>query len=204
MRSPVIVVTGGIASGKSLIARVMAERGGALVDCDGLARRAYDDSVLVRKVAGAFGEGVLTRNGRVSRVRLGRVVFEDGAALDCLNLLVRPFVKRIISNEVKRLQDGSGYIVLDAVLFFQYTFRFKADLIVLADAPERIRLGRIVRRDGVSREEAGLRIARQRPLYADWASIDTVVRTDRPRRRVIAETRAIRDRFLERYRGSRR
>lgn len=199
MRPPVIVVTGAIASGKTLVATVLADKGGTLVDCDSLAHRVYDNDALLQRLVEVFGDRILTPSGRVSRVRLAKAVFSDEGRLERLNELVRPFVTGIINETVRGLRAEARYIVLDAVLFFQYTFRFKVDLVVLTEASVEVRLGRMMRRDGFSRKEALMRIERQKPLEREWAKADVTVRTDVPRKKVIAAAVGIRDRLIARY-----
>ncbi|MCK4236272.1 MAG: dephospho-CoA kinase [Candidatus Krumholzibacteria bacterium] len=199
MRTPVIVVTGAIASGKTTVARVIAARGGAIVDCDLLAHRAFNDDGLKENLTIAFGRSVFTPTRRVSRARLGRIVFSDDSKMNRFNSLVRPFVKRIINNEVRKLEGVALYIVLDAVLFFQYKFSFKADLVVMTEASEETRLIRLMKQRGMVRGEALIRIERQRPLYEGWARADFTIRTDGPKKRVVDAAKKIRDRFLEEY-----
>jgi dephospho-CoA kinase len=195
MDTPLIVVTGPIASGKSVVARVMAERGGVLLDADDLAHEALEDRRFARELAGEFGPEVLVR-GRVSRLRLAGIVFMDQRKLDRLNRLIRPSVKRIVRERISSLQGAAPYIVLDALLFFQYKFRFKPDLSVRTDAPEEVRIRRMMRRDGFTREEALQRIERQRPLSRDWERADVTIDTDAPIGRVRAEAARLRDEFL--------
>ena len=204
MRAPVIVVTGAIASGKTMVAHILAGRGGTVVDCDLLAHRALEEIELKEKLVRAFGSSVLTSSGRISRAGLGRIVFSDDSKLNLLNQMVRPFVKRIISDEVMKLKACSSYIVLDAVLFFQYKFKFKVDLVISTVASEETCLRRIMRRDGLSRKEALMRIERQRPLYNDWSGADLTVNTDGSRERIVRVVAGIRDCFLKVHNVSRR
>ena len=204
MRTPLIVVTGGIGSGKTTIARILAGRRGRIVDCDRLARETYRDERLKKKLAETFGAAVFTRTGNVSRKRLARLVFSDDRSLDTLNRLVRPFVKEIISREVRRLRHDALYIVLDAVLYFQYKFRFKADLVVCAQAPLETRIKRVMRRDGISRREALMRIERQAPLERAWSGVHSVIATGGSAKRVERAAVRIRDRFLDLHNLSRR
>lgn len=202
MKTPLVVVTGAIASGKSEVARVFAERGGTLIDADELAHEALEDPLFAAELAAEFGRDLLA-GGRVSRMRLARIVFSDQRALDRLNRLIKPSVKRIVRDRIASLQGGTPYIVLDALLFFQYKFRFKADLSVRTDAPEEVRVRRMMRRDGFTRAEALQRIERQRPLSRDWDRADVTIDTDAPIGRVRAEAARLRDEFLE-GRGRRR
>ena len=100
MRKPVIVVTGGIATGKTTVARALAADRGSVIDCDRIGHEVLDTKDVTRAVARAFGKGILTPSGRISRVKLGRIVFADQSKLDLLNRTIRPFLKRMISAEV--------------------------------------------------------------------------------------------------------
>jgi dephospho-CoA kinase len=200
MRKPVIVVTGGIATGKSTVARVIAGRGGTVIDCDAVGHAALESVEVKPRLERAFGKGILTPSGRVSRLKLGRIVFSEQRKLDTLNRLIRPTLRKMIGGEISRLRRGADYIVLDAVLYFQYTFRFKVDLVVQTLASKGTRLKRLMARDGMGKSEAYRRIERQEPLTDDWRKADITIRTDGSIDRVIEEAARIRDRFLDAYR----
>ncbi len=197
-RVPVIGVTGPIASGKTTVARIIAAAGGALVDCDALGARALEAPEARGKIVAAFGAGVLGAGGAVSRAKLARVVFASDRNLERLNRIVRAPLKRIITDEVAKRRARAPYIVLDAVLLFQYKFRFKVDYAVVTRASRAKRLARIMRRDGVSRIEALARIERQRKLESGWAMADASIATNGSLARVRSEAERIRDRFLAR------
>ena len=202
-RAPVIGVTGPVASGKTTVARAMAGRGSALIDCDRLAHRALDDPLVKWRLVSAFGGEILTTGGRVSRRRLRQAAFADERALARLNRIVRAKIRSIISAEVRRARARAEYIVLDAVLLFQYKFKFEIDFAVATRAPAAERTRRIMRRDGVSRAEARRMIERQRRLEKGWAKAEAVIRTGAPLSRVRREARRLRDEFLARRRGAR-
>lgn len=196
MRSPIIAVTGGIATGKTTVAAVLASRGGACVDCDALAHGALSEESVKERLRRAFGSEILTRSGNISKDRLGKIVFSSDERMEILNRIVRPHVAEIIGAEVRRLRERYPYIVLDAVLFFEYTFRFKVDLTVVTRASRAVRIERLVKRDGLSREQAERRIERQRYLEEGWMKADCSVRTDGAKRTVERIAAKIRDRFL--------
>ena len=204
MKVPLIVVTGPIASGKSTVARVMAEEGGVYVDADMLAHAALEEPGFIEKLGEEFGPEVMGDNGKVSRLRLAGAVFADQKKLDRLNVIIRPYVKKLAREKLKELAETSKYIVLDAVLFLQYKFRLKADLVILTDAPEEVRIRRMMRRNGFDRKEAEQRIERQKDLFSDWEKAGVRLDTDMPLAGVRKEAARIRDEFLEEYRGSRR
>jgi dephospho-CoA kinase len=204
MRRPVIAVTGGIGSGKTTVARAIAGSHGVLIDCDALGHRALDDPAVKRRLVRAFGRGILTPGGRVSPGRLAKLAFADARSLRRLNAAVRPRLRSIISAEVKRRAARAEYIVLDAVLYFQYRFRFKVDRVVATVAPLETRLRRIMRRDGFSRAEALQRITRQADLEPAWRRARTRIDTDRPPSAVERDARRIRDEVLGEASESRR
>lgn len=199
MKVPLIVVTGPIASGKSTVARVIAEEGGVYVDADMLAHAALEEPGFIEKLGEEFGPEVMGDNGKVSRLRLAGAVFADQKKLDRLNVIIRPYVKKLARKKLKELAETSKYIVLDAVLFLQYKFRLKADLVILTDAPEEVRIRRMMRRNGFDRNEAELRIERQRGLFGEWEKAGVRLDTDVPLAEVRKEAARIRDEFLEEY-----
>ncbi len=204
MKVPLIVVTGPIASGKSTVAKVMAEKGGVYVDADTLAHEALDDPGFIRKLEEEFGDGILGVDGRVSRLRLAGVVFQDQKNLDRLNAIISPYVKRLAVEKIERLAETSEYIVLDAVLFLQYKLSLKADLVVMTDAPEEVRIKRMMRRNGFDRRDAELRIERQRALFEDWQKAGIRLDTDIPIDEMREKAARIRDEFLKEYGKPRR
>ena len=204
MRKPVIGVTGPIASGKTTVARAIAGRRGALIDCDELAHRALEDRHVRRRLAAAFGPGILMPSGRISRKRLRRAAFADERSLERLNGIVSPRVRAIIEEAVAREKRRAEYIVLDAVLLFRYKFKFEIDFAVAARAPEGQRLERIMKRDGVSRAEAKRIMERQRGLARDWKRADAVIDTGAPLPDVRREARRLREVILATACGARR
>ena len=203
MRSvPIIGVTGGIASGKTTVAKLIAGTRGVLIDCDSLGHRALACPDVREKLVAAFGREVLAPSGAVSRKRLSRIVFASDRGIARLNRIIKPRLKRIITEEVLKRRVRARFIVLDAVLLFRYKFRFKVDYVVVARASLETRLKRIMLRDGVSRVEALMRIERQRDLRDAWSRADARVSSDRPLVEVRSEVEAIRDRLLARYDGT--
>ncbi len=197
MSAGIIVVTGGICSGKSVIASRLAEKGGYLIDADREAHEVYREPLLKERLRERFGDRVFTPAGAVSRKVLGAMVFEDRKMLQSLNRIVRPYVKKRISEIVRERKKKEKYIVLDAILFFQYKFRFKVDMVILAEASKEACLDRIVKRDSYSVLEAEKRIEMQRGLRREWERADITINTDREIQAVLKEVDDVLDGFLK-------
>lgn len=197
--TPVIVVTGGIASGKTTVAKVLAERGGMVVDCDRLAHRVYRDREIRDELRRIFGKKIFDNDGKVSHSKLGTVVFSNAGKLKKLNQVVHPKVTEVINRELSELMKSYRYLVLDAVLFFQYKFNFEVNLVVVTEASERERLQRLIKRDRLSQKEGIRRIKSQRCYYDVWSKAEVTINTEQPLEQVKKVAASVRDNFLDRY-----
>jgi dephospho-CoA kinase len=160
----ILGVTGNIASGKSLVARMFHEKGCALVDADKVAHELYAaHPALVRQVAQEFGDDVLHPDGTLNRKRLGSKVFGDPAALASLNRIVHPHLHVALRERVFSSLRVLNRVVVDAALIVEWGLQREADDLVLVTAPEPLRLARLMERDGLSRDEAERRIRSQMP-----------------------------------------
>ena len=120
-RRSVIGLTGGIGSGKSAVARLLAERGAAVVDADAAAHQVYRAGTAGwTEIVAAFGREILDGAGAISRRKLGALVFHDAAARDRLNAIVHPQVRRLLSEQVARLQRrGAAAVVVEVPLLIE-------------------------------------------------------------------------------------
>jgi len=189
-----IGMTGGIASGKSLVARLFEELGAGIVDADRLAREvlapggpAYDD------VVRAFGREILRPDGSVDREALAARIFADPAARLRLNGLTHPHIRRRMAEEAARLSTRPGIevIVLDIPLLLETTDGRDLDGIVVVYADDDVRLRRLIARDGLSEEDARRRLAAQMPLREKLARADWVIDNNGPPERTRDQVRAV-------------
>ena len=195
-----IGLTGGIASGKSLVAQCFRELGAAVVDADAIAREVIaPGGAAYEGVVEAFGRSILRGDGTIDRKALAARVFADASARLRLNALTHPHIRRRMA-EAARLAATPGVevIVLDIPLLLDTTDGgdLGLDGIVVADASDDVRVGRLAARDGLSPEEARRRMRAQVPLRdkvarADWV-IDNNGSPDRTRGQVRAVWEAIR------------
>ncbi len=163
----VVAVTGGIGSGKSTVSSILEQLGATVVSADGLAREVVSPgSAANRAVASAFGEGVLAADGSIDRKALGRIVFSDSAKLRQLEAIMHPAIRALASERfASAIKAGAPLIVYDCPLLFEAgldSLPFRAIVTVVSSKSTCI--SRVMRRDGLSAEDAELRIAAQLPL----------------------------------------
>lgn len=173
--SRVIGLTGGIASGKSTVAGMLAAKGAWIVDADQLARRVVGPgSTALSEIAQTFGPEVIAADGTLDRRRLAELVFADESARQRLNSIVHPGVLELSQAEIREAQSaGAGIIVYDVPLLFETgrQAEFEGTLLVWVEA--QTQLLRLRLRSELSEAEAEARIASQMPLerkreLADW------------------------------------
>jgi dephospho-CoA kinase len=170
-------LTGGIASGKSTVARAFAALGVPVVDADQLAREVVAvGSEGLAEVVAAFGNDVLLADGSLDRKALGSRVFQDGAARARLNAITHPRIARLSAERLASIDEArAAYALYEAALIVESGLhRNMAALVVVAVDAER-QLERIVQRDGLAVDEAASRIAAQAPLAAKLAAADFVI-----------------------------
>lgn len=177
---PLIALTGGIASGKSTIARRLAERGAVVVDADQIVRDVQQPgSPVLAEIAAAFGADVVREDGSLDRAALGARVFGDAAQLQRLNAIVHPAVRVESARRFAEAAaaDPRAVVVYDVPLLAEARAADPWDLVVVAHAPAHVRAGRLVRERGMSEEEARARIASQVSDEERLALADVVIDT---------------------------
>ena len=171
----VIGLTGNIASGKSVVADMLARKGAKIIDADELSREAVTPgSPALEAIVARWGPSVLSSDGTLDRAALRKTVFHDRSALDALNEIVHPEVMRRRAAEVEAARARGDRVVVSVIpLLFERHLADEFDYIVLVDAPRDVRLERIVRDRGLEEAEAMDMIASQMPAElkrarADW------------------------------------
>jgi dephospho-CoA kinase len=162
----VIGLTGGIASGKSTVARFFQSKGALVIDADQLSREAVEPGSrgLVEVVA-AFGNGVLTPDGMLDRKRLGDLVFSDSQKRRQLEGILHPEIKRLAEERIARAAETGHKVVLYmAPLLIEAGATERVDEVWVVTVRPEVQLDRLVLRDGISRDEAQRIIDSQMPL----------------------------------------
>jgi dephospho-CoA kinase len=170
-------LTGGIGSGKSEVARLLAAHGAVVIDADQLAREVVEPGTPgLAQVVAAFGADVLGPDGRLDRKALAARVFSDGAALARLNAIVHPLVAER-GAELVAEAPVEAVVVHDVPLLVENGLEDAYDLVVVVDAPEEARLARLAAR-GLTDEDARARMAAQAPREERLAAADYLVVND--------------------------
>ena len=165
MKKPYIIgLTGGIGCGKSTVARMLEKRGYPVIDADLLGHRVLEPSHPgFNEVLQAFGKGILDHEGRISRPKLGLMVFQDPKKLEKLNSISHPHIARMIEEESFKLaqEQASRIVFLEAALLIETNWQETCQKVWVIDSKEENVLKRLALRNGLSREEAQQRISSQ-------------------------------------------
>ena len=175
-------LTGGIASGKSTVARVFAELGAHVIDADAVARDIVPPgSPALEQIARAFGRQVLRPDGALDRAALAALVFADDEKRLALEGILHPPILEEIDRRIAALErsDPGRLIVVEAALILELGLQEGYDALVVVWAEPQQQEGRLMRRDGLSPEEAHRRIAAQMPLAQKRLRADFVVDNSR-------------------------
>jgi dephospho-CoA kinase len=173
----IIGLTGNIATGKSVVRKMLEHLGAYGIDADALAHRAIAlGAPGYRPVLECFGKWILQPDGQIDRARLGRIVFSDPEALAQLESIVHPLVRQAVDLLVRRSRHK--VIVIEAIKLLEGELRAASDSIWVSYAPEEIQLERLVRKRGLSADMAQQRIKVQPPQEEKLAAADVVILND--------------------------
>lgn len=172
----IIGLTGGIASGKSTVTRMLREVGAYVIDADVWARRVVETgSDGLREITAAFGDVVLHPDGSLNRQALAGIVFYDADKRAHLNAITHPKIRTGMKRETEDyLREHPGEpVIWDVPLLYEGDTRHLVDESILVYVPESVQLRRLIERDGLSQADAGARINAQMPIeqkrsYADY------------------------------------
>ena len=168
----VIGLLGGIGSGKSTVARLLAERGVTALDADRHAREVVQSPAVRDALVARFGRGILDAGGGLDRAALARAAFADEAGTADLNALVHPEVRRRLLDELSRCADRA--VVLDVPLLLESPLASLVQTWVFVEADERLREERVSGR-GWAPGERRRRESRQADLASKRARADYVL-----------------------------
>ncbi len=169
----IIGLTGQTGAGKSSVRELFEAKGAAVIDADSVSHSITENSVdCISAIVDHFSVLVLNERGTINRKALGKRVFSDKKELLALNKIIFPYIMSAIEHEVeKHKSSGAQNIVIDGATVIESGCGEICDTIVSVVAEEEIRTRRIIKRDGITRQEAERRVAAQKPaeFYVEHA-----------------------------------
>lgn len=170
-----IGITGGIASGKSTVARIIREMGYRVLDADQLARQVVEPGKpAYQEVVRVFGQEVLRPDGNLDRKKLAGIVFSDAKQRHKLEQIIHPAVKTAIKQEREEFfRDGGQVLFVEVPLLYEAGWEDFFDAVWVVTVKPELQQQRLLERDRITPKEAAQRIATQWPLsqkekLADW------------------------------------
>jgi dephospho-CoA kinase len=161
-----IGLTGNIGSGKSTVARLLVEKGAALIDADALARAATKEPEILERIAKDLGADLITQ-GQLDRAKTAALVFKDEGARQKLNAIIHPWVREKTAEklqEYRQCDPAPDVIVQDIPLLFENNLEAGLDGVIVVYAPLELRLERLKLRSGLTEDAALARDKAQMPL----------------------------------------
>jgi dephospho-CoA kinase len=176
----VVGLTGGIGTGKSTVAGLLAARGVTVIDADVLAREAVaPGSPAFEQIVARWGAAIVGPDGTLDRAALRARVFSHLSELDALNTIVHPEVGRRSDALVAAARArGERVVLCDIPLLFEAHLEHKVDVVVLVDAPPEVRLERLVTKRGLSRAVAEAIMRTQLSSEQKREAADYVIEND--------------------------
>lgn len=169
-----IGLTGGIGSGKSTVARLLADLGAVVIDADALAREVVEPGTQgLAQLVEAFGPGILTDDGHLNRSALAEIVFADAEARTTLNRITHPLIGARTAELIAGVPDDA-VLVHDVPLLVELGMQDAYDLVLVVDAEDELRVRRLMDR-GHSEADARARIAAQAPREQRNAAADILL-----------------------------
>lgn len=172
----VLGLTGGIGSGKSMVARMFAQLGADVIDADQLAREIVEPGQpALEEIAAAFGQEILLPDGRLNRSKLAGIIFADVGARARLDAITHPKIRQRMDAEIAARRSGSGVLIVDIPLLYENGRTATVETVIVVWVDPETQLRRLQERDGLTLDQARQRIAAQMPLDEKRARADLVI-----------------------------
>ena len=192
----VLGLTGGIGSGKSMVASMFAQLGADVIDADQLARDVVEPGQpALDEIATAFGRDILLPDGRLDRGKLARIIFADPVARAKLNGITHPRIRERMDAEIAARGSRPGVLIVDIPLLYENDRARAVEAVIVVWVDQQTQLRRLDERDGLTAEEARQRIAAQMPLDEKRARADVVIDNNGSRENTRRQVEAIYRRY---------
>jgi len=167
----VVGITGGIGSGKSIVCSVFRTLGIPVYEADTEARKLYALPEVAEEVKKNFGAQYFSSSGELDKRKFAELVFNDGVALQKINAIIHPFVKKNFREWKKAFRD-KPYVLKEAAILFESGTNKDCDKVITVTAPVELRIGRVIQRDKRSRSEI------EKIIQKQWKDEERIRRSD--------------------------
>lgn len=156
-----IGITGQIGSGKTEVAKIFKKKGAYIISADKIGKDVVEkNKSVLKKLAAAFGQDILTPSGKLRRRKLGEMALVSEKNKKILNRIVHPHLLKELSRQVKSALKKNKIVVIDAALLIDWGWNKKVDLTILVHAGDKIKVARLMEK-GYSNKEARIRLGSQ-------------------------------------------
>lgn len=178
MNMKVIGLTGKTGAGKSTVAEYLAKKGCFIIDGDKIARDILlPGKPAVKELSDFFGSDILLPDGNINRPLVAKRAFSNAESTKALNRITHPHITNQFREDInKAKKEGYHTAVIDAAALLESDCKLLCEKIVVVTAPEEIRLQRILKRDGISKDAAMTRIKAQKDDDYYFSQADIVIR----------------------------
>ncbi len=188
---PIIVVTGGIASGKSMVAEMLSAQGAWVISADELAREIMKPGTLAwTEIVRTFGHSILTSDGEIDRHRLGTLVFADAKARNRLEEITHPRIWALLLERIRSVHDEVALVAVEIPLYFESGRSIPQAEVWVVHVDEATQIKRLMSRDGLTQDDAQARLKAQLPLSVKRAWADRVIDNTGSKEDTLAQVKA--------------
>jgi dephospho-CoA kinase len=177
----IVGLTGGVASGKTAVSRVLKEEGAYIIDADQIARELVQPHKPAwNEIIRAFGKEILQEDRSIDRKELADKIFADPEQREVLNQILHPRIKEEIARRAREIgqKDPEAIVVIDAPLLVELGMHHKVDRLIVVTSTQIQQMERLKKRDGRSPEEALRLLSSQMPVEEKEKLADFVVRNE--------------------------
>jgi dephospho-CoA kinase len=192
----VLGLTGGIGSGKSMVAEMFVQLGAEVIDADRLARDVVEPGQpALEEIIDAFGRDILLPDGSLNRARLAAIIFADAAARQRLNAITHPRIGALMEREVTARNQRSGVLIVEIPLLYENGLAGSVEKVIVVWVDPETQVQRLTGRDRLSVDEARRRMAAQMALDDKRARADHVIDNNDDRESTRRQVEAIYRRY---------
>jgi dephospho-CoA kinase len=177
----IVGLTGGVASGKTMVSQILREEGAYLINADQIARNLVRPHTSTwNELRRVFGDGIFDEDGSIHRKKLAAKVFSDSEQRNLLNQILHPRIKEEMDREVTEIgqKDPEAIVVIDAALLVELGDYREMDRLIVVASTETQQIERLRNRDGVEEEEAQQIFSSQMPLEEKLKVADFIIRNE--------------------------